>query len=449
MRSRFRPGFRPLLLFVGVALLLNAQYTWWIVYSLRESRAVLDLERSALAAAVERAAMEVEIRLLREVQRFTALPPGVIPSPRETFPEVEVVDGAMGGGWVRDGSRVAWAFPLARNRHALAWLDGEAPYRWLAEREAQLVLVERGTTTEDLPRVNLASPLDRLSVQGDRQTWNELLAKYRRRVVMVAVEGTLFLLAMGAAVVLLWTVFRKEHALELQHQNFVSAVTHELKTPMAGIRVALETVLSGRADDEERRRFLSNALVDVDRLTDLVGKVLEVTRFGQGAHRLQVEVGDLSELVEEEVSAVARRSAPTGMHIETAIEPRVHAPFDAEALAIVLSNLLENALKYSDAASAKVSVRLLLARGEAVVEVRDHGPGIRPEELEQIFEPFYRSTDQAVRRLPGSGIGLYVAREIMRAHGGRLTASSAGPGKGATFRMVLPGGSRRTDDESE
>lgn len=447
MGTRTRPGFRPLLLFAGLTLLLSAQYSWWIVNSLRENRKVLDLQRTVMAGEVNIAALQLESRLRLEARRFLELPPGVIPSAGGAFPQVEVKAGRRLPGWVVEGSRVAVAVPLTHNRHALAWLDDSAPGLWLQERASAFLLVSQGSPERDPPRADLGFPLHRWAVQADDDSWDQLLAGYRRRVVVVAVQAGLFFAVMAAAVTLLWTVFRKENAVEHQHQNFVSAVTHELKTPLAGIRLALETVLSDRVDEEGRRRFLTNALDDTDRLADLVGKVLEVTRYAQGAHRLDLELGDLSELVQEEVEAVARRTAPAGIRIETAIEAGIQAPFDPEALAIVLSNLLDNALKYSDADRHPILVRLFVQRGQAVVDVVDRGLGIDPEDLKRVFEPFFRSADQKIRRVSGTGIGLYVAREIVAAHGGRLTAVSEGRGRGATFRILLPGASTEADEE--
>jgi signal transduction histidine kinase len=266
----------------------------------------------------------------------------------------------------------------------------------------------------------------------------------------MVVEGTLFLAAMVSAVVLLWVALRREGERERQHENFVSAITHELKTPLAGIRVALETVLRGRADPEGSRRFLTNALTDADRLGDLIQKVLEVTRYTGGGHRLGIALGDLSQLVEEEVMAAERRAAARGIELDTDITPGVQASFDPEALGIVVSNLLENALKYAQGEPSRVAVRLAIEQGEAVLDVEDNGIGIAAAELETIFRPFYRANDEVTRRTPGTGIGLFVAREITVAHGGRLTASSAGPGLGARFRLVLPGaGILPEDDFSE
>jgi signal transduction histidine kinase len=242
---------------------------------------------------------------------------------------------------------------------------------------------------------------------------------------------------------------RREGRRERQHQNFVSAITHELKTPLAGIRLAIETVLSGRVDAEGQKKFLGNALADAERLSDLVQKVLEVTRYAGGAHRLNLEIGDFTELVESEMTAAGRRAAARGVVLEEELEQGVQAPFDPEAMAIVCSNLLENALKYAKGGDQpRVRVTLRLDGGVAVLEVRDNGIGIAARDLASIFQPFFRAADEVTRRTPGTGIGLYVASEIVAAHGGRLTAASDGPGMGATFQLTIPGASLFSVDDN-
>lgn len=444
--------------FVVVALVLNAQFTWWVVYSLRDNRERLDLQRGLIARRSELAALRLTARLLESELAVTRLPAGVIPSPTPPFAEVRVVDEAelapgptdelkSTPGWVRVGERSAVARPLGRGRVALAFLDQQAPFQWLASSDPDLQLVGRDNVQEGRPSAALRPPLDRFVVTPDFHRWQELVDRYRQRIVGVLLEGTFFLAAIVTAVVLLWGVLRRESSLERQHQNFVSAVTHELKTPIAGIRLALETVLSGRVDDESRTRFLNNALADCERLGDLVEKVLDVTRYTGGAHRLRLALGDLSQLVEDEVVVAERRIAARGVALERAITPGLQATFDAEAMAIVISNLIENALKYAQKGDPQVRVRLVLERGEAVLEVQDNGVGIAGYDLEAIFKPFYRASDEVTRRTPGTGIGLFVVREIVAAHGGRVSASSPGPGRGSTFRLALPGAEALPEDE--
>jgi signal transduction histidine kinase len=434
---------------VAVAVLLNAQFTWSVLYSLRENRERLELERTLIETRAEVAALRLQERAEQAAWRIMRLPAGVIPPTGDPFPEIRVVDKLSGGevGWVEVESRSALAWPLGGGRQVLAFLDPESGRRWLSTIDPTLHLVDRRSMASGLPRVLLPSPFDRLAVAPDAAKWNEVLLRYQRRVVMAVVEGLFFLAGMVGVVILLWRVLRREGVRERQHENFVSAITHELKTPLAGIRLALETVLRGRVDAEGSRRFLSNALADVERLSSLVQKVLEVTRYAGGAHRLRVGLGDLSQLVEDEVAAAERHATARGVTLDADVPPGILAPFDPEALSIVISNLVENALKYAQGSPPRVQIRLLLDRGEAVVEVEDDGVGIAAGEIEAIFRPFYRASDEVTRRTPGTGIGLYVAREIVVAHGGKLAASSPGRGRGSVFRLVLPGASLAPEED--
>jgi signal transduction histidine kinase len=462
VRGGTRLGLGHLVAFVAVALVLNAQFTWWVYYALRDNRERLDLERGLVAARASVAALRLMARSEQAARQVAELPAGVIPSPTPPFVDVQVVDTATLGraaspgpggegpvvsGWVEENGRPAFARPLGRDRVVLAFLDPQAPYRWLAAIDPTLQLVEQDLALSGRPQASLQPPFDRLVVTPDFHRWEELVDRYRQRVVRVLAEGAFFLAAIVTAVVLLWRVLRRESSLERQHQNFVSAVTHELKTPIAGIRLALETVLSGRVDDEGRTRFLSNALADSERLGDLVEKVLEVTRYTGGAHRLQMALGDFSALVQDEVVIAERRVSARGGVLEAEITPGVQATFDPEAMSIVISNLIENALKYARGDNPRVWVRLRLDRGEAVLEVRDDGVGIAPSDLEAIFRPFFRAGDEMTRRTPGTGIGLYICREIVHTHGGRLTAASPGHGKGATLRLTLPGAEVLPEEE--
>jgi signal transduction histidine kinase len=441
VRRASRFGLVHLVVFVVVALVLNAQFTWWVIFSLRETRGQLDLERATIVASTERAALRLQLRAEEEARRLVQAPGGLLLSARAPFTDVRVTEAGPQPryGWIGENGRTAFAWPLGRGQVLAATLDPEAPYRWLQVIDPSSRLVDAGAPADDVPRVAIGPPFERLALTPDRAKWTEALAHYRRRVFIVVGEGVLFVVAMVTAVALLWAVLRREGERERQHQNFVSAVTHELKTPIAGIRLALETVLSGRVDDQGRERFLRNAVADADRLSDLVQKVLEATRYAGGAHRLEIALGDLSQLVEEEVMAGERRAAALGVRLAADVRPDIQAPFDPEALGIVLSNLLENAFKYATGSPPEVRVSLHLERGEAILEVSDSGIGIDPRELEAIFRPFYRSGDEVTRRAPGTGIGLFVAREIAAAHGGSLAASSPGRGQGATFRLVLPG----------
>ncbi len=449
VRSEGRINLRQVIVFVAVALVLNVQFTWWVLRSLEENEERLALQRELVEMRARAAALRLEGLLGEAGWALERRAEELAGRWQEPWMQVRVLTSSQGvePGFQRHGDKVSYHAPLPGRGQVQAVLDPRAPERWLAELDPELRL-QAAQRTGGMPAAALAPPLDHWAVTLDSPKWEEALSRYRQRIVMVVAQGGLLVAAMLVAIVLVWTAVRREGQRERQHQNFVSAVTHELKTPLAGIRLALETVLSGRVDDEGRERFLRNALIDAERLSGLVQKVLEVTRYAGGAHRLAVEVGDFSELVAQEVAAAARRAEAREVVLEAEIEERVQVPFDDEAMAIVVSNLLENALKYAARGNPpRVQVGLALVRGEAVLHVTDNGVGIDGKDLEAIFQPFYRANDEVTRRTPGTGIGLYVAREIVAAHGGKLTAASRGRGQGATFRLTLPGASRYTDEE--
>lgn len=449
MRGGARLGLGQVAIFVTLAVILNAQFTWWVVVSLRESHDILELRRQVLIARAESAALRLGVRAEEAARRVVTLSPGIIPPAQDPFVEIRVIDRRQDGGhgWSTEEGRPVLTWPLGRGHAIVAVMATDTAYRWMEQLDPTLRVVPARDRAADLPSVALPPPFDRLEVVPDRSEWNRLLATYQRRIVWVVLEGAFFVAAMVSGVVMLWTMLHREGQRERQHQNFVSAVTHELKTPLAGIRLALETILAGRVDAEGTRRFLGNALADADRLAKLVEKILEVTRYTGGAHRLHRGPGDLSQLVESELVGAERHASARGVALTSELAQGVQAPFDAEALAIALSNLLENALKYAQGPPPAVHVRLTVERGEAVIEVSDNGVGIVAGELDSIFRPFYRASDEVTRRTPGTGIGLFVAREIVSAHGGRLTAHSDGRGRGSTFRLVLPGASALADGE--
>lgn len=444
MRSEGRIHLRQVIVFVAVALLLNVQFTWWVVRSLEENEDRLAQSQALVEARARGAALLLQTRLAEaalELERRPQQPVGPWVTVRiSSAPAPEL-------GYREELGEVLYRLPLPTGGHLVAVLDPQAPVQWLHTYDPELRLVAAGVAN-GAPAAPLGPPFDGRVVALDQSKWGAELSRYRQRIVVVVAQGGLLVAAMVVAVVLVWTAVRREGQRERQHQNFVSAVTHELKTPLAGIRLALETVLSGRVDDEGRERFLRNALIDAERLSGLVQKVLEVTRYAGGAHRLAVELGDFSELVAQEVTAASRRAEGREVVLRANVEEGIQVAFDDEAMAIVCSNLLENALKYAARGNPpRVEVSLALVRGEAVLQVTDNGVGIDAKDLEAIFQPFYRANDEVTRRTPGTGIGLYVAREIVAAHGGKLTAISRGRGQGATFRLVLPGASRYTEEE--
>ena len=180
------------------------------------------------------------------------------------------------------------------------------------------------TGREGPPGVALAEPHEGLTIRPRTDVWEAVLGDYRRRIVMLVSEGAFFAILLLVLIGLLWRSFRREVELERQHRNFLSAVTHELKSPLASMRLALETVATDRASPEAGKRFIGNALEDVERLQDLVEKVLEATRFGEGWTEIHLEDTDLSRLVEDSIEAFRRRAMAANALLRSDISPDIH-----------------------------------------------------------------------------------------------------------------------------
>ena len=227
-----------------------------------------------------------------------------------------------------------------------------------------------------------------------------------------------------------------------QQDRFINAVTHELKTPVASIRLYLETLQSRQVDDAERRRFYGIMLADSERLLSTIEQVLHAGRTRSARRSLDHSRIDLREMVQD-CLAVARsrhQLPPESIQYAESLQTGRSATVlgDLEDLRAAVTNLLDNAIKYSESqVRVLVEVATMDARHVAV-RVRDHGVGIPQPELKRIFKRFYRIPGTVARRVHGTGLGLFIVRSIAKRHGGHVYAESAGTGLGSTVTLQLP-----------
>jgi signal transduction histidine kinase len=228
-----------------------------------------------------------------------------------------------------------------------------------------------------------------------------------------------------------------------QHDSFINAVTHELKTPVASIRLHLETLQRRDLPEPQRQEFYRLMLSDTDRLTNTVEQVLRAGRAGdKKAGREKSAIVDFPKLVRECMDAARiRHHLPVeAIHYEEASNNgagmQVHG--SAEDLRTAVFNILDNAIKYSGD-DVEIQVRLNLPNEKRIaLVVQDRGIGIPPDDLKSVFKRFYRVSDRSLAHVKGTGLGLFIVKSIAQKHGGKVFAESQGEGKGTTITMELP-----------
>ncbi len=223
-----------------------------------------------------------------------------------------------------------------------------------------------------------------------------------------------------------------------QHDAFINAVTHELKTPVASIRLYLETLQKRSVDEAKRNEFYRIMLEDSDRLMGTIEQVLRTGRIGHARRIASSAPIDLRQVVEECLARARTLHNLPAKCLQYDPGPPLEIRGDLDEVRAAVSNLIENAVKYSGN-DVRVTVETTQMDGENVaVRVRDHGVGIPKSELKRIFKRFYRVPGPLASRLKGTGLGLYIVRTVAKRHGGRTWAESEGPGRGSTFVLQLP-----------
>ena len=265
-----------------------------------------------------------------------------------------------------------------------------------------------------------------------------IVLNWRRGVL--AVLGVIFFLLLIAGMVLNTIFLVREIRRNEQHDSFINAVTHELKTPVASIRLYLQTLQTRDLDDHKRREFYRIMLEDSDRLLHTIDQVLRAGSSGSRLRRVARARVNLAEIARESVDLARTRFHldPRALAYEQRVaDDRGIVLGDAEELRAAVWNLIDNAVKYSPG-DVQIKVALEELDGRLAVRVTDSGVGISPAELKRIFRRFYRIPAGVAMRTKGSGLGLFIVRSVARKHGGRAFAESEGAGRGSTFTLLLP-----------
>jgi two-component system, OmpR family, sensor histidine kinase CiaH len=257
------------------------------------------------------------------------------------------------------------------------------------------------------------------------------------RQIMVGLEGAFFLIVFATGIWFMYRALVRSDELKFHQQNFLMAVTHEFKTPIASMRIYLDTLRSPKVSVDKKQEIVPRLGEDVKRLEKLVENVLHAARFERHGYRLIKEQFNLSNLIRDRIAAIERIPTTLPKSFTADIQDGVDILGDAPALGRAIDAILENSLSYHSDNPIEIAVSLRISDSKATISITDNGIGIKKGDIPRLFERFFRVGDELTRHSAGTGLGLYLCREIIKAHGGTVRAQSEGLGKGATFTITL------------
>ncbi len=254
-----------------------------------------------------------------------------------------------------------------------------------------------------------------------------------KRITMIMGEGLVFFAILLAGIWKIRSSIRKELKLSQQQNNFMLSVTHELKTPLASNKLYLQTILKRELDKDLRQDLLQKAIAENERLEALIDNILNAARLENQTFQAERVDIDLSALVSRIIERLDGKIQGNQSRINVDIAPSIHVVSDKLMLDAAISNLIDNALKYTQ---EEVKIQLLKVGDQTIIRVVDQGPGVPSGMETEIFLKFRRGGNEETRTTKGSGLGLFIASEFVKLHGGTITYSPNVP-KGAIFQITL------------
>ena len=261
-----------------------------------------------------------------------------------------------------------------------------------------------------------------------------LIASNAKRMPMILGEGSVFLIILLVGIYFFQRTIKKESEFHQQQQNFLLSVTHELKSPLAAIKLVLQTLVKRDLTKDKRDQLIGNSIEDVGRLDDLVENMLLATRIENNSYSYPKELFNFSELVKSIYDRAIITSENT-RNFQQQIEENISIMGDRFALGSLINNILENAIKYSPTGAA-IQVQLYQQTNKVFFIVADQGVGIPTSERQKIFQKFYRSGNELTRKNKGTGLGLFIVAQVAKNHQAKVLVSNNQP-KGTIFEIIF------------
>ncbi len=261
---------------------------------------------------------------------------------------------------------------------------------------------------------------------------------------LILLEGCLLMLIILAGVYIIFVYWNKQARLNRLQSNFVSSVSHELKSPLASIQLYLETMKYQEVSKEESAEFVEMMLTDTERLGALINNILASSKYDPKNMQLQFQPVKLGAFLREVLEGLKRQFEERNCEIKLEIEEDCLLSLDPRAMQMVFNNLIGNALRYSPI-GAPLTIRVKKKKKFCEIDFIDRGMGLGKKDMKKIFRKFYRVTNKKSQNIEGAGLGLFISKEIVKTHKGQMRVASQGPGKGSVFTVLLPMGKKSND----
>lgn len=278
---------------------------------------------------------------------------------------------------------------------------------------------------------------DSTSLVIDQGVLDPLAEDRFHRLNRYAWEGAFFLIVLLASIAVVYRAVREEGNLRQRQEDFLAVVSHELQSPLASLRLSVETLAMRDPPAARRAELVDRLLGDLERLQHTITNVLDTSRLSSGKIRSMPERRALADEVLAVVEEMREQLPEGSARVTTDVPDNLAILADPDSVRTVVRNLLHNAIKATEG-GGEVSVRAERRDGQVRLEVRDNGIGFPPGEAHRLSDKFYRVSSDQATRAGGTGLGLYIVRRCAELDGGTLTVSSAGPGRGASFVVTWP-----------
>ena len=416
---------RTLFIFIFLSVVFLAQMTWWIIFHVTSSRAVIDDMEKAYAVKSEGVAGILN-------NQYEMLYDRAVDYMRGDSLEVILNDPMVSGI-----SRTTEEIPIdslslivqSGSERILLFLDREYPSRVIGDNERiSFIPVTNGILRN--PRWIKTS-----NIEVDRSGLEEIDEDNRRHTRMLIMEGSFFIFLILVGLWMIYSSIKKKRQAAEEQTLFIHSITHELKIPITSVNLFLDTIRRREYDPGITRELLPKMKEDLHRLNGLIDNILNIRKLSEKREIVLPEI-DLSSEIKGFSERIREKVETAGGRLEMEIESGLHIRAKGDELQRVWDTLVDNSIKYARADSLKIGIFLKRSGHKAVLEIIDNGRGIGAELKDRVFDKFCRGEDRESRAVPGSGLGLYIAREyVIRNNGSIEIGNAEGGGCRVTMRF--------------